>query len=106
MTLFGGQRAEDEHALLDNCGRDGLFGVEGPCLRARPGRERKQVQIAERQRADESYGLFEFGVGLSGKADYDVGTQGQVRSGGAHKSLNLIRVVPWAVAAMHATEDG
>ena len=45
-------------------------------------------------------------VGLSGKTDHYVGAQGQVRSGGAHKSLNFFRVVPWAIAAMHAAQDG
>ena len=87
-------------------GGTGVSGMERPCRRAGARRKRKQVQIAEGQRADEFQRLFELAIRFAGKADHDVGAEGEVGAGGAEERGNLFRVVPGAVAAMHAAQHG
>ena len=62
------------------------------------------MQIAEGQRAHQRQRLLELGVGLAGKAHHHVRAQRQLRPGGTHQRLNLLRVVPGPVAPVHAAQ--
>ena len=103
--LFGGESAESGHALFDGCGGDGVCGVQCPAARARPRRKRKQVQVAEGQRANEGRASPRTQRSVSpGKPTMT--SAPRVRSGPAARSKrsNLLRVVPGPVAAVHAAQ--
>ena len=104
--LFLGELAEDGHALFNDGRGDGVGSVEGPGAGVGARRKRKQVQIAEGQGAEEFEGLVEFAVGFAGEADHDIGAEGERGTGGAEERVDLLRVVPGAIASVHPAEDG
>ena len=62
------------------------------------------MQVGERLRGDEAIALIEEGVGFSGEADHDVGSDGGVGEKFANGG-EALGVVPGAIAAVHAAED-
>src|SRR3974390_2094934 len=81
------------------------MGMKRPCARARTWRERKEVQIAERQSTDELDGLLKFAIGLAGETDHHICAESEFGTGRADQSTDDFRIVPGTVAAMHAAED-
>jgi hypothetical protein len=103
---FVGERAEAGHALVDDRRGDGAGGVESLAGSSRTWGKGKEMEIAERERAEEGTGFFEFGVGFAGKASHDIGAEGERGAGGAQESFDFFGVVPGAVAAVHTAEHG
>ena len=105
VSLLGGEIAQHIHTLMNDALGNGLALVQLPTRCGGARRERKQMQVAERKRADEGNSLVELGVGLAGEADHDVGAEGELGASGGDQRLNLLRVMPGAIAAMHAAQN-
>ena len=105
-AFLRGKGAERSHAICHDCVRDRRLGMKRPCARPGPRRKGKQMEVAEGQIAHEVEGLREFGVCFAGKADHNVGSDGEVRAGGAEQRFDFLDVVPGPVTAEHAAEHG
>ena len=104
--LLLGELAERGHALFDDRRGHGVCSVEGPGAGVGARRKRKEMEVTEGQSAKEGKRLVEFAIGFTGEAGHDVGAEGERGAGGAEDGFDLLRVVPGAVAAVHAAEDG
>ncbi len=104
--LLLGELAESGHALFNDGGWHGVGCVQGPGAGVGARGKREEMEIAARQGAEEAEGLGELAIGLAGEAGHDVGSEGERGTGGAEERFDLLRVVPGAIAAVHAAEDG
>ena len=104
--LLGGEGAERGHAFFNGGRRYGGGGVKRPARRARPRRKGKQMQITERQRADEGERLLKLVISLAGETHHDICAEGEIGAGGPQERRDFVRVVPGPVTAVHAAQHG
>ena len=64
------------------------------------------MQVAEGKAADELQVSSNSRSVLAGKADHDVGAEGQLGAGGVKQGRDFLGVVPGPVAAVHAAQHG
>ena len=98
-----GKIAQDAVALAGDMNRNLVW--HGGCGRPGSCRVGEDVQVGKRQFFDDAARIFKFSVGFCGETDHDVGADCGGRHGGANL-FNLFAIVPGAISAVHAAEDG
>ncbi len=103
--FFGDEAAEGGHPFVNGARGDRILAVKVPGGRAGACGELEEMQVGERLRGDEAVALVEEGCGFAGETDHDVGAD----DGVGEELTDLgeaLGVMPGAIAAVHAAEDG